>query len=150
MSDTQLTDDQKRLLAAVLDEIIPQSADGQLPGAGELGLAGRIDQALLESPELRPVVAQGLEAVEALAVGRDAAGFSALSPADRKELLEEVSTTQPGLLPSLVFHTYVAYYQEPRVLEALGFEARPPYPKGYEVEDTDFTLLDPVRQRSRS
>jgi hypothetical protein len=43
----------------------------------------------------------------------------------------------------------VAYYQAPRVVEALGLEARPPHPKGYEVELGDLTLLDEVRRRGK-
>jgi hypothetical protein len=35
------------------------------------------------------------------------------------------------------------------VLEALGIEGRPPHPKGYTIEPTDWSLLDPVRRRSR-
>jgi len=38
--------DEQRVLASVLDEIIPPSSDGRLPGAGELGLVSYIEQAL--------------------------------------------------------------------------------------------------------
>ena len=33
------------------------------------------------------------------------------------------------------------------MLEAIGVEPRPPFPKGYQVEQGDFSLLDPVRAR---
>jgi hypothetical protein len=39
------------------------------------------------------------------------------------------------------------YYRDDRVLEALGLEARAPYPKGYTVEQGDWSLLDAVRGR---
>ncbi len=64
-------------------------------------------------------------------------------------VLNEIATTQPAFLPGLIFHGYVGYYQHPEVLEALGLEARPPHPKGYEMEPTDFSLLDDVRRRER-
>jgi hypothetical protein len=35
------------------------------------------------------------------------------------------------------------------VLEAIGMEARAPFPKGFEVEPGDLSLLDPVRRRGR-
>ena len=35
------------------------------------------------------------------------------------------------------------------VVEGLGLEDRPPYPKGYEVEAGDLSLLDPVRARPK-
>lgn len=41
-----------------------------------------------------------------------------------------------------------AYYRDDRVLRAIGHEARAPFPKGYEVEAGDWSLLDPVRRRA--
>ena len=38
-----------------------------------------------------------------------------------------------------------AYYRDDRVLVALGHEARAPFPKGYDVEQGDWSLLDAVR-----
>jgi hypothetical protein len=40
-----------------------------------------------------------------------------------------------------------AYYRDDRVLVALGHEARAPFPKGYEVEQGDWSLLEAVKQR---
>jgi hypothetical protein len=37
------------------------------------------------------------------------------------------------------------YYRDDRVMRSLGMEARPPFPKGFEVEQGDWSLLDPVR-----
>jgi hypothetical protein len=33
------------------------------------------------------------------------------------------------------------------VLRSLGLELRPPFPKGYELEQGDWSLLDPVKAR---
>ena len=52
-------------------------------------------------------------------------------------------------MPTLVFHSYAAYYQHGSVVSALGLEPRAPFPGGYEVEPDDLTLLDPVRQRPK-
>ena len=41
-----------------------------------------------------------------------------------------------------------AYYRDDRVLRALGHEARPPFPKGYVVEQGDWSLVDAVRSRA--
>ena len=148
-SNPGLSDDQRRALASVLDEIIPPSHDGRLPGAGELGLVSYFEQVLARTPELGPVIAQGLSAIDDLASGRGSQGFVALSRQDRVELLNELASKSPAFLPSLTFHTYVGYYQSGRVVEALGLEPRPPYPKGYEMEPNDLTLLDAVRQREK-
>ena len=40
-----------------------------------------------------------------------------------------------------------AYYRDDRVLVALGHEARAPFPKGYVVEQGDWSLLEAVKQR---
>ena len=41
-----------------------------------------------------------------------------------------------------------AYYRDDRVLRALGHEARPPFPRGYVVEQGDWSLVDAVRSRA--
>lgn len=134
----------ERALASVLDALVPPSDDGRLPGAGALGLAPAI---LARAPELRPLLAQGLPELDALARRRGVPGFAALPVAERGELLNELEAAQPGFLGGLVFHTYVAYYESGAVLEGLGLEARPPYPQGYELEAGDLGRLDAVRRR---
>jgi len=42
-----------------------------------------------------------------------------------------------------------AYYRDDRVLRALGHEARAPFPKGYVLEQGDWSLLDVVRNRPK-
>ncbi len=41
------------------------------------------------------------------------------------------------------------YYRDDRVLRSLGREPRPPFPIGNQVEQGDWSLLDPVRGRPR-
>jgi hypothetical protein len=144
-----LSPGERRTLAGVLDEIIPPSADGRLPGAGELGLADHVEAVLRRAPELRPVVARGLAALDARARGLGARDFAQLPREARVEALNGLSATEPECLPSLVFHAYTGYYQQPRVLEGLGLEPRPPHPKGHALEAGDPSLLEPVRRRGR-
>ncbi len=142
-----LSPDETRTLTGVLDEIIPPSPDGRLPGAGALGLAAAIDAAMRRTPDLRPAVVQGLAALAERAAGRGSPDFARLPGDVRLELLDELAATQPAFLPGLVFHTYVGYYQDPRVLQRLGMEPRPPHPQGYELETGDLGLLESVRRR---
>lgn len=135
---------QKRVLASVLDEIIPPSSDGKLPGAGELGIASHIEEALRNTPDLRSMIAQGLSDLDEQARSRNEQGFAGLSQEDKVQLLND----QAFVLP-LTFHTYIGYYQNARIVEALGLEARPPHPEGYPVEPNDLTLLEGVRRRSK-
>ena len=138
------SEDEQRVLASVLDEIIPPSADGRLPGAGQLGLAGYVAEALQKTPALASMVAQGLSDLDSLARGRNAPDFTALSRADKLHLLNEW-----GFVLPLTIHVYTGYYQHAQVVEALGLEARPPHPKGYEMEPNDLTILDTVRRRPK-
>jgi hypothetical protein len=143
-----LSNEDTRALRAVLDEIIPPSGDGRLPGAGELGLVSCIEEAMVRSPDLRPAVEQGLTALRARA--EELGGpFETLEPSVRRDALNEVAARQPAFLPGLIFHVFTGYYQEGRVLEGLGLEPRPPHPQGYPLEAGDLSLLDPVRERGR-
>ncbi len=148
MSDTRpLSAAQRSALAAVLDAVIPPSADGRLPGAGELGLAPVIEEKL---GAMVAFTARGLDALDALARERGAAALAALADAERTEVLDAHAAADPGFLPGLVFQIYSAYYQHPRVLEGLGLEPRPPHPKGYALEQPDLeALLAPVRARAK-
>ena len=147
--DAIFSDEQARALACVLDEVIPPATAAGLPGAGQLGLVRAIAAAIEKTPDLAPAVEQGLAGLAARSAERGAGGFADLPRQDRLEVLNEIATTQPAFLPGLIFHGYVGYYQQPQVLEALGLEARPPHPKGYEIEPTDFSLLDAVRRSER-
>lgn len=138
-----------RELACVLDAIIPPSADGRLPGAGELGLVSAVEAAVRKTPDLEPALDEGLAALGERARSRGESAFSALPAADRRDVLNDVAAAAPAFLPGLIFHVYVAYYQHARVLEGLGVPPRPPHPEGYELEPGDFTLLDRVRARPK-
>ncbi len=122
----------------MLDEIIPPSRDGKLPGAGELGLVDYIADAVEKSPELRPAIMEGISAL---------GDFTGLAKDEKTRALNELATTAPAFLPGLTFQIYLGYYQHPRVLEGLGLPPRPPHPEGYELETGDLGLLNPVRAR---
>jgi len=139
-----LTDAEHGLLSAVLDELVPARPDGRLPAAGRLGLAATVDEALRATPPLRAMIVAGLEELDAAARVRDPQGFAALPPGERVEVLQ-----QQGFVLPLTLQVYAAYYSHPRVLEALGRDARPPHPGGYEMPPDDLSLLDAVRGRRR-
>ena len=149
MSESPFSEDQSHALSCVLDQIIPPSAEANMPGAGEIGLVAYIERELEKSPDLLPTLEAGLAAIDELARGRGAQNFATLPMPQRAELLEELTATQPGFLPSLIFHTFVGYYQNAQVVGALGIDTHPPYPNGYEVELGDLSLLDAVKSRPK-
>jgi|RhiMetdeSRZDD1v2_1073273.scaffolds.fasta_scaffold1402359_2 hypothetical protein len=139
MDDFAFSADEERLLVGLLDAIVPASADGRLPGAGQLDLVEHIARTVRETPMLRPVVEYGMSALSELAAKR--------ADGDVHAVLEEFAAGDQFFMPAFLFLVYSTYYQNPRVLAALGLEARPPHPKGHEMEPIDLTLLDPVRRR---
>jgi hypothetical protein len=140
MDEFRFSVDEKRLLLGLLDAVVPPSADGRLPGAGQLDLVEHIARTVREMPMLRPVVEYGLSALSELATKRP--------DRDLRAVLEAFAAGDQFFMPAFLFLVYSTYYQNPRVLAALGLEARPPHPKGHEMEPIDVTLLDPVRRRA--
>ena len=144
LRDNRFSDDECRVLAHVLDEIIPPSPDGRLPGAGQLELTNAIEDALAKMPDLRSMIADGLSDLQRAARDQHAAPFEALAREDKLQLLSQQSFVFP-----LTFQTFVAYYQHPHVTTALGLAARPPHPEGYAMEPNDPALLEPVLRRRK-
>src|SRR5262245_6091188 len=136
-----LTAQLRSTLASLLDELLPPREDARLAGAGGLGLADTVDAASLASP-LRPALSAELSALTA-------SGFAALAKAEKRARLEALAKQSPELFQLLLRHAYGAYYTHHSVVAALGLPARPPFPEGYAVPATDFSLLDPVRRRAK-
>ncbi len=138
-NDYKLNETQRRHLAAVLDQIIPPDSARGMPGGGDAGLVDFVEDVLRSNPAHRLGLEPGL------------ASFGELleKTGSAETAYEEVQAEQPGFIPTLVFHAYAGYYQNPTVLEAIGMEPRPPHPKGYEMEPFDPTLLEKVRERGK-
>ena len=139
---TVLSDEQRRLLVAVLDRIVPPNGD--VPGAGALGVGESIERTLAGSAPLRRLVLEGLVEIE-IALGP--AGLAALDEA----LLRAVEAAHPAFFAALVNHAYRGYYTHPTVLQHLerttGYPARPPQPLGHAIEPWDEGLLAKQRER---
>jgi hypothetical protein len=138
----------RALLREVLEEIIPPSADGSFPGAGELGVGARIEEMLAQQPELGRIVEQGLASIRHLAESRDPSGFGGLARSERAALLREIEAAEPAFFGALVMSTYFGYYTDRRITDRLGVR-NPPQPDGYDLEPGDLSLLDPVRARPK-
>jgi hypothetical protein len=143
-STLDLSADERRALACVLDALIPPSGDGRLPGAGEAGVASHVERVLATLPDLRAMVIEGLRDLETQARAQHERAFTALDHVERAALV-----AMQGFGYALIPHTYVGYYQCDAVLEAIGMEARPPHPKGYAVPENDLSLLTAVRTRGK-
>ncbi len=145
-TDASLTPAQLETLRLVLNILVPPSADPRMPGAAEIPvLLGHIAEARTDLAAIRA----DLEQLDRAAIARDGAAFASLQEARRRSLLDEMRARDPKVLHALALETVTCYYQQDRVLEGLGMEARPPYPKGYQVDPGDLSLLAPVIARGR-
>lgn len=70
-----------------------------------------------------------------------------LTLAEQAQRLHSLRTSRPALFGVVEAVVSRAYYRDDRVLHSLGMEARPPFPGGFVVEQADWSLLDPVRNR---
>jgi Gluconate 2-dehydrogenase subunit 3 len=135
---------QRATLDALLELMIPASADGRMPAAVGLGLLDALGSISTES---HAALATGLDQLESAASTRLGKPFAGL---DAAPALQLVDALRPGAAPFfalLTLHVVSRYYEHPQVLAALGIDPSPPWPRGHEVDDGDWSLLDPVRGR---
>jgi len=145
-SEDTLSSAHRATLDAVLNLIVPPSADARLPGAAEVGVP---EYLLAEARDALPELRRELDELDARALAAFSQAFAALDPARREALVGELRARDPSFMSRLALETVTCYYMHDRVLEGLGMEARPPAPKGYQVMMGDLTLLAPVRARGK-
>ena len=143
-SDKPMTAPQRAAIEIVVDMIVPASADGTKPSAAEVGVLDFIAQ---RQPGDLPGIARDIDRLDAAAREHHGGGFTNIDAASRLALVEAMRADDATFLRNLAMHTVTCYYQDDRVLAAIGLEPRPPFPQGYEVVAGDTDLLEPVRRR---
>lgn len=141
-----LSDDHSRTLLAIVRMMIPANQAYDVPGAGDPTIFADI---LSVAARNLTSVAAALEPIEQLSLARQGRRFADLADDDAFSLVDEFRASQTAEIEVLVTITAQCYYRDDRVMRALGMEARPPFPKGFAVEQGDWSLLDPVRQRAK-
>jgi len=127
-------------LACIAGHMIPASAEYTVPGADDPVIMADMTASLdRDRAELRRV----LDLVDQQARGP----LAALPRQDQGALLGQMRADAPATLAVVEAVVSRAYYRDPRVLAALGLEPRAPFPKGFDVPDGDWSLLDPVKAR---
>ena len=97
-----------RLLSGLLDQIVPAGADGRVPAAGALGVAGFLARRASADPSLAALLRQALVHAAALAEARGA-HFDALDAAGRAAVVETLEREAPDAFAALVRHVYMGY-----------------------------------------
>jgi len=137
-----LRHEEQQLLRAVAGSMIPASPELDLPGADEEAIFAPI----LAIAHRDPVsIRKSLCLLQELAGG----SFAALDASCQAAVAAEFRKQYPDPFLVLVSLTARCYYRDDRVMRSLGMEPRPPFPRGFEVEQGDWTLLDQVRARGR-
>jgi hypothetical protein len=75
------------------------------------------------------------------------APLASLDPTRRESVGMELRAKSGAAVATLTRVILQCYYRDDRVVRSLGLEPRPPYPKGHVLEEGDWSLLDPVRDR---
>ncbi len=134
-----LTEAERASLRLIAGMMIPATAS--LPGADDDAIFADIAGSLgRDGAQILDV----LRWLEALSGGRFATDANA-----REASVAQLRAEGGARLE--VLHRVIAqcYHRDDRVMRAFGMEPRPPFPQGFEVEQGDWSLLDPVRARSK-
>lgn len=119
-----------------------------IPASDALGMPAADDPAVLA--EMVTSIGNDLSELKlALDFVMEAVGASM---PDRKDhdflrLIAELRNERPAAFGVIEAVVARAYYRDPRVLTALGVSPQPPFPAGFSIEQTDWSLLDPVKAR---
>jgi hypothetical protein len=135
-----LTPRQRDDLRAVAAIIVPASDEYKVPGADDPAIQADMVATLGRDAKL---VAAALDDLARLA-GQP---FAELDAATRDAVAQEFRSSGGAAAATLVRVVLQCYYRDDRVLRSLGLELRAPFPKGYVLEDGDWSLLDPVKAR---
>ena len=138
--ETNLTAAQRDDLRVIAAMIIPASDEYKVPGADDAAIQADILATLGRDA---PVVSAALDHLAQLA----GMPLAKLDAARRDAVAREFRASGGASAATLVRVVLQCYYRDDRVLRSLGLELRPPFPKGYELEQGDWSLLDPVRTR---
>ncbi len=120
-------------------------AGTMIPASAELGMPGADDPAILD--DIVRSLGRDLAPVRRALAEIAAKSFDGLDRDRQEALLNDYQATGGAPAATLGRVVLAAYYRDDRVLLALKHEARAPFPKGYGLEQGDWSLLDAVRER---
>ena len=158
-TDNPFTESEARTLSTFAGAVIPASSAFDVPGADDPDIAADI---LATAERYHDAVAAAVKFQDAVATAQYGAAFADLSDADRADFIAR-SNTAGGLddiesefdrdaiagQRMLVSIIVQCYYRDDRVMASLDMAPRAPFPQGFEVEQGDWSLLEPVKQRGK-
>ena len=145
-SDRGLAGPHRATLVSFAGTVIPASREYGVPGADDDVIAADLVASAAGSAE---EIAAALTTVDALSSDEHGDAFANLDATARLAVATAFRHANRALAAPLIMLVAQCYYRDERVMAALGMEPRPPYPEGFEVEQGDWSLLDPVRRRAK-
>jgi hypothetical protein len=140
MAEAHLSTAEIRNLGDIAGAMIPADAALGVPGADDPAILGDIVKSVGRD---LPQVREALAAIAAKAGGT----FAQMDRDKREALINDYYKSGGAAAVALGRVILGAYYRDDRVLLSLKHEARAPFPKGYTLEQGDWSLLDAVRHR---
>jgi hypothetical protein len=141
-SPLALSSDQRRSLQCLADTMIPASVEYGVPSAGDDVIFADVLRSFGRDAEHVAAVLQTLD-------GMSGGVFADLDPPRRDAVAARLREAGGQSLMYLSQIILQCYYRDDRVMRSLDMEVRPPFPRGFEVELGDWSLLDPVRARPK-
>jgi len=145
-TDNPFSEENIRTLSTLVGMMIPASEKYNVPSADDESILAEIIVAVGDQSAM---IVLGLEVLNEKAWDEGRGSFTDLTDDLRMTIVEQLKETSVDFLQNVVTLTSQCYYRDPRVMESLGMEPRPPFPEGFEVEQSDWLMLDPVRDRGR-
>jgi len=142
MKDQLLEETEKRAVAKIVGQMIPESAEHGLPAANDPAILEVVFERLQQMGERFrrdfAITLAKFGGVEAVADSK----YSELTG-----LLTELQKGESATSLDLITATCQAYYEDRRVMTTIGREVRPPFPVGNAMPDGDWSVLDEVKDR---
>ena len=142
-SDNPFSTQEREVLRRVAGVLIPASDEYGIPGADDETIFARILDLAADRSE---PIKSGVAALNALASAYRDQGFLDLNVPQQTALLRDAASSR--FLKQMIRCTATSYYQDGRVLKSIDLKSTPPFPGGHDIEQGDWTLLDPVKARA--
>ena len=139
------TDDERLAVTALAAMVIPASEEYGVPGADDPAI---VDNILVDASRYPEQLKDALAALDALAQKEAGLPYTSVSDVKRKAITSAFRKSHVGHAKMFANLTVQGYYRDDRVMRSIGLEARPPHPQGYEVEQGDWSLVNPGKKKA--
>lgn len=143
-TENPFSEDERGALATLAGMIVPASDEYGVPGADDPAI---VDNILKDASRCPGQLSLALASLDELARDAHGAAYSNLSDEQRDSVTTAFRETHKGHANIVANLVVQGYYRDYRVMASIGLDPRPPHPLGYEVEQGDWSLLDPVREK---